>query len=407
MCCFSRAVEHVSGTRIFARRTGPRRQALAYSMSFAIDEDLAMVLPLPTPTGTPEDAVRFLDLSDYEGFFDDLDAAFPDEWVAASAPRAMGEPEPKALLVVHDVGAFIASHVPAAADFPRLDPRFRLPAGVLASLPYEHPVGFAVFQLKAGGSRRIAQPMAFTFPSRRPRALFYPTLHVHDGETLPAEAHYDHKLFCQGDAVLEATIPWQRSSGAMADAVDVARTHDLVDGARPAFRTHVLSHKPNHDLWVEPPDVDPAALHRRGPRFALRLGLAAAYQLFDTPRRPELQAHRRTARDHPGALSEGLAAMLGAFTAERGDGWGLVELREDLPHHWLNGSRLWRGEDWARGNEGPGTPGLRGRLTVRLWNDRVEPQHVTLAFDALPDDAACVRLQAELTSRLDTVVTWA
>lgn len=44
MCCFSRPVSQVGGTRIFARQLGGR-QALAYSMNIELDEATAMVLP--------------------------------------------------------------------------------------------------------------------------------------------------------------------------------------------------------------------------------------------------------------------------------------------------------------------------------------------------------------------------
>jgi len=46
MCCFSRPVEIVSDTNIFARADGAR-QYLVYSMKYAARSDLAMVLPLP------------------------------------------------------------------------------------------------------------------------------------------------------------------------------------------------------------------------------------------------------------------------------------------------------------------------------------------------------------------------
>lgn len=47
MCCFSGAVRHVEGTKIFARALDPVRQALVYSMTLAADAPVAMVLPLP------------------------------------------------------------------------------------------------------------------------------------------------------------------------------------------------------------------------------------------------------------------------------------------------------------------------------------------------------------------------
>ncbi len=77
MCMFSRSVRHVSKTRIFARDLGDERELLVYGMSIDADEDLSMVLPIPTPAGSREDVLSFVDLSSSPDFFDDLDALFP------------------------------------------------------------------------------------------------------------------------------------------------------------------------------------------------------------------------------------------------------------------------------------------------------------------------------------------
>lgn len=45
MCCFSRHVELVSNTNIFARSSNQGRQFVVYSMSNQTKEDLAMILP--------------------------------------------------------------------------------------------------------------------------------------------------------------------------------------------------------------------------------------------------------------------------------------------------------------------------------------------------------------------------
>src|SRR5439155_23215329 len=57
MCCFSRPVQSVSATNIFARPADNGRQWLAYSMTLKAKEDLAMVLPLPVQAGSGEKAV--------------------------------------------------------------------------------------------------------------------------------------------------------------------------------------------------------------------------------------------------------------------------------------------------------------------------------------------------------------
>ena len=49
MCCFSRPVDLVSGTHIFARAGQNGRQFVVYSMILGTKEDLAMILPIPVP----------------------------------------------------------------------------------------------------------------------------------------------------------------------------------------------------------------------------------------------------------------------------------------------------------------------------------------------------------------------
>src|SRR6516165_6436387 len=100
MCCFSGHVERVADTSIFARSVDNGRQLLVYSMTISTKEDVAMILPLPVPPNSPEDAVRFIDLKEYPSFFLDLKAGFPDPVSrghakpAAVGARAAAEPAP-------------------------------------------------------------------------------------------------------------------------------------------------------------------------------------------------------------------------------------------------------------------------------------------------------------------------
>lgn len=248
MCIFSQAVRHVGATRIFARGVGDR-QRLAYAMDFAAAEELAMILPIPVPVGSAEDAVRFVDLSGYEKLFDDLRAAFP---VPQSRSLSFGAPAPAALAIleVHRVGAFDASFVPTAGDFARLDPRFQLPESLLSTVPAYRDWGFAVFALRPSvgdGATEHVHPMAFDFPRRDPSRLFFPTVHVHDG-SVHARAVFDHELYAQGDASRLST--WERSPLQTSSSVDVSRAQGLVDGDAPLHRRSLQGMLENADTWA-------------------------------------------------------------------------------------------------------------------------------------------------------------
>jgi hypothetical protein len=276
MCIFSQSVHDVSGTDIFARGTNGQ-QFLVYSMSYTAAADLAMVLPLPVPPGPPEDAVRFIDLTGYPDFFGDLRRGFWRSGVAVGLPSSMAPPMAKPMLRVHAVGAFEASFVPTLADFDRLDPRFRLPARVWDQLPAYRDYGFAVFKLRVGGAPRVGgflrrllggrqdpgvaapagepeprrvHPMAFEFPRRSPGLLYFPTVHVHDGEVHQV-ARFDHVLYCQADAEAKEYLGgWERSRQPAAAFVDVARAEGVVAPDRHCWRLPLAGLRRNQDTLV-------------------------------------------------------------------------------------------------------------------------------------------------------------
>lgn len=268
MCCFSRPVPYVAGTKIFARLTGAR-QRLVYGMSFAAAEELAMVLPLPVAAGAGEAAVGFVDLSGYRTFFADLEAGFPRIMLPAAkgglSYRGAIQPLPR--LKVHEVGDFEASFVPTAADFERLDPRFRLAPDILARLGVARDWGYAVVQLRrtmrglwARLRRRknTMQPLALEFPTRDPARLFFPTLHVHDGQ-VHERAGFDHTLYWQlppgvtappdnGPLVLGGL---GSLSGPAARFMNLERARGIVDGDAPCHRRVMWGLLPNQDTWID------------------------------------------------------------------------------------------------------------------------------------------------------------
>jgi len=165
----------------------------------------AMILPLPIVPGSAEDALNFIDLSGYPAFFADLHFACSSDTVFetfADANLSAADDAPP--LVVHDVGDFEALTVPAMDDFHRLDAHFRLPDEVWKTMPDD---GFAVFQLKftlsdeQGETTNTVDLMAFEFPTRDDHQLFYPTVHVHDGD-YHNEAGSLHTFYCQRENAL-------------------------------------------------------------------------------------------------------------------------------------------------------------------------------------------------------------
>lgn len=248
MCCFSRPVFSVSATNIFARAVPDGRQYLAYSMTLSAAEDLAMILPLPVPHGTPEDAVTFIDLSGYAELFSDLAKGFAK--VMLSAERSAPAPRSRAPLAIVEVGSFEASFVPSIRDFDRLEPRFRLPTTAWSQLPgYDH-FGFAVFKLRRG-SQRI-HPMAFAFPRAATNSLFFPTVHIHDGD-MHSEADFDHALFFQGSQGAVGSIlgEWRSSDMKASHFVNVAKTRGIVDGQRIVHRLQLKGRAPNRDIYLK------------------------------------------------------------------------------------------------------------------------------------------------------------
>jgi hypothetical protein len=392
MCCFSQPVRFVGGTKIFARGLPDGRQALVYAMEIEIDSELAMVLPIPVPPGSPDDAVSFVSLEGYDRFFDDLAAAFPA--VYAAAPQAKGgfarggPAAPK--LVVHDVGLFEASFVPTRADFDRLDQRFRMPEKVWDELAVVRDMGFAVFRLKpkkkglfglGGGGRQRIHPMAFVFPRRDPHALFFPTLHVHDGH-VPATAHFDHALYCQPDALLGALLAWTPSTEPLGHSMDTEKARGLIAAGEPGRQLAIWGAQPNVDCVLRAPDgVQLADVMGAGATHRYELRLHAAFGAASPDARR--QAWHHTARERAPQLVSALRDGVSELCARQHAAWSLAALDPTLPPHFLNGRQLWSGTTYMDGR--PAEAGGPGRVVMQVFTERVEPQLIELAFRRLPD----------------------
>jgi hypothetical protein len=130
----------------------------------------------------------------------------------------------------------------------RLDARFQLPREVWNALPAYADWGFCVFKLKKQVTPRTMHPMAFEFPRRDPRSLFFPTVHIHDGR-VHETATFDHVLYCQiGLATTDVPHGWERSIGGSESLPQSALP--WVQRERWFFRRTMVGVLPNRDTYL-------------------------------------------------------------------------------------------------------------------------------------------------------------
>jgi len=247
MCCFSGPVDRVADTSIFARSVENGRQLLVYSMTIATKQDVAMILPLPVPANPPDDAVRFIDLKEYPGFFHDLKLGFPEPVSRSNGFLGIksAAPERAEPLQVVQVGNFEASFVPTIKDFGRLDARFRLPDQTWDALPAYQGYGFAVFKLKKDAS--TVHPMAFEFPRAEPKKVFFPTVHIHDGK-VHERATFDHALYCQKREADKTSLPeWRESALPALRFMKIEKTQGIIDGGLHCYLRKIRGDQKNQD----------------------------------------------------------------------------------------------------------------------------------------------------------------
>jgi hypothetical protein len=280
MCCFTGTeVVRVSRTRIFARASSlgdGTRQMLVYGMTLTASEDVAMILPLPVRRGANEDPLRFISLEGYPDIFDAIDGGFPIRMSSVMDSCSTVVPETEGRLAVHDVGLFEASFAPSITALSRLHPRFRLSDAVWAKLPSYAAHAFAIFRLKGfdgivpdAASRLSAvetktiHPMAFEFEREDASALFFPTVHVHDGDVHPF-ADFDHTLYAQAHSSVVSPVrgrgmkkrpvsalgAWQRSTKLASHFVALDKAQGIIDGELFCFRTTLGGTRANEDTRI-------------------------------------------------------------------------------------------------------------------------------------------------------------
>lgn len=245
MCCFSKAVEKVADTSIFARAGKDARQFLVYSMFLSAKDELAMILPLPVPKDSKEDDVKFINLEKYPDFFKDMLKGFPTRDHGNTKSKGDKAKDDKPKLKVVEVGSFEASFVPTVKDFARVDEKFKLPKDTWDKLPAYKDYGFAVFKLKKGEKK--IHPMAFDFPRSDKKKLFFPTVHIHDGK-IHKTAEFDHALYCQSTG--EDISEWTESPGHPASFMKIDKCAGLVLKDAHVYQKLIKGRKTNQDTWL-------------------------------------------------------------------------------------------------------------------------------------------------------------
>ena len=279
MCIFAGPVQSVTNTNLFARLTGEGTQLLAYQMNYVTANENAMILPIPVATPSREDSLRFISLKGYDQFFRHLDSAFPVPRPLirnrVDSPSRASNSIPK--LKVEEVGDFVASFVPTMDDFSRLDQRFVIPKSSWDKIPRYSDYGFAVFQLKS--LRGKPHPMAFEFETRLEDEVFFPTVHIHDGEVHERE-EFDHTLYLQNEEFDKVVGDFQnhrtkdRQTG-FVRSQDVAKKRVNIDKSVGMIEPDLLLHRVKIRGKLENKDVFASVRPQAsgGPRFGTLLPL--------------------------------------------------------------------------------------------------------------------------------------
>ncbi len=214
-----------------------------------------MILPLPVKQPANDKTLNFIDLKDYDAFFDELADGFPFHSPPSIGCSAPFDAASRHVLEVFEVGNYVASFVPTVSAFERLDRQFTLPNGIWANIPGYESFGFAVFQLAAGSLK--PHPMAFEFQTEKTE-LFFPTIHIHDGEIHESE-EFDHVLYVQHAGLDSRVYGYQnshvedkstgliRSKYRASHFCDVDKSAGLIDGNLLLHRKIIRGKLPNVD----------------------------------------------------------------------------------------------------------------------------------------------------------------
>jgi hypothetical protein len=92
--------------------------------------------------------------------------------------------------------------------------------------------------------------MAFRFPSLNRSRLYFPTVHIHDGEIHDKE-EFDHSLFCQITAGDHSSLSNRLESEQLAGAfMDVEKCEGVIDANEHVYRKLINGRHRNQDIWI-------------------------------------------------------------------------------------------------------------------------------------------------------------
>jgi hypothetical protein len=92
--------------------------------------------------------------------------------------------------------------------------------------------------------------MAFEFPRADAKKVFFPTVHIHDGQ-VHDKAGFDHTLYCQKREGDKTSLPdWRESPLLAADFVQTQKAQGIVDAAAHCYMKRMLGQRKNEDVLV-------------------------------------------------------------------------------------------------------------------------------------------------------------
>jgi hypothetical protein len=253
MGIFSTPVRVAGTFNFFARaaRAHTDHQFLACNFRYEAETAFTLILPLPTPPDAPANAVRFINLSGYDGFFQDVRRGFPvltrDPEKQSLTDRLREKVRDWLDLDTTQIELAFFPNQPVLAE---MSNRWPLSAAVWAALkPYAN-FGLVGLKLEAGANR--LPPIAFEFPRSTPAELFFPTAH-----NLPRSAalNVKHALYAQTP---HRSPAWRISTGPddhrqrwlARNFVKVDRTLGLIDPDQPIVARRLSGPADNLDVRV-------------------------------------------------------------------------------------------------------------------------------------------------------------